>query len=69
MQTHPERHDLDLFVELHDVGVVSCIRIRVRWQIEGLLLLLDVVDADLVRWTFLTEHDLPGEGDDELYRG
>ena len=66
MQTHPERDDLDLFVELHDVGVVSCIRIRVRWQIVGLFLLLDVVDADLVRWAFLTEHDLLGEGDNEL---
>ena len=66
MQTHPERHNLDLFIELHDVGVVSCIRIRVRWQIVGLFLLLDVVDADLVRWAFLTEHDLLGEGDNEL---
>ena len=68
MQTHPERHDLDLFVELHHVSVITCIRIRVRWQKVGLFLLLDVVNADLVRRAFLTEHDLPGEGDDKLYR-
>ena len=66
MQTHPERHNLDLFVELHDVWFVSCIRIRVRWQIIGLLLLLDMIDADLVRWAFLTEHYLLWEGDHEF---
>ena len=65
MEPEPERLNGYLLVELHNVRVLRGVGIRVRWQEQDLaILLLDVIDAHLMRWTLLGQHHLHREGDD-----
>ena len=66
MQAHPKGDNLNFFVELHHVGIFGCVCIRVRWQVVNFILLSDMIDTFLVRWSLLTQHHLLGKGDDKL---
>ena len=69
MQASPEGDYLHFFVELHHVGIFGCVCIRVRWQVVNFILLGDMIDTLLMRWSLLTQHHLLGKGDDKLDGG
>lgn len=66
MQSKPEWVNLHLSLELHDVGFLCGICIRVRWQIEYFVTLFDMVDSDFLRRALLRQHDLIGERDYQI---
>ena len=66
MQSKPEWVNLHLSLELHDIGFLCGICIRVRWQIEYFVTLLDMIDSDFLRRALLRQHDLVGERDYQI---